>query len=334
MATVTLHDARRAALENWLAQVLGATPYLEPVSSDASFRRYFRLIDATGASLIAMDAPPAHEDTAQFLAVAGLMRGAGVHVPEVYAAAPAAGFALLSDLGTRTYLNAIGEANADALIADALSTLVRWQSATRPCCLPPYDEAVLRRELALFPDWYVARHLGRRFTSGQSRSWARVCDALVRLVRAQPQVYVHRDFILRNLMVSIPCPGVIDFQDALIGPMAYDVLTLFRDAFYHCAEARIARGVERYLELARAAKLPVPATTDEFLRWFDLIGVQRHLKVIGIFARLAYRDRKPRYLAEIPRFLGYLNDVAPRYPETATLVSLLDTLGDGPRCAR
>jgi aminoglycoside/choline kinase family phosphotransferase len=193
---------------------------------------------------------------------------------------------------------------------------------------------VLRRELALFPDWYLKRHLGRRFTSGQSRSWVRVCDTLVRSVRAQPQVYVHRDFILRNLMVSTPCPGVIDFQDALIGPIAYDVLTLFRDAFYRCDEARIARGVEHYLELARAAKLPVPATDSEFLRWFDLIGIQRHLKVVGIFARLAYRDRKPQYLAEIPRFLGYLRAVAPRYPETAALIPLLDTLEGSTRCAR
>ena len=334
MATITLHDARRAALENWLAQVLGATPHLEPVSSDASFRRYFRLIDTAGASLIAMDAPPEHEDTAQFLAVAKLMQGAGVHVPAVHAAAPAAGFALLSDLGTRTYLDAIDDDNADVLIDDALNSLVRWQCATQPGRLPPYDEAVLRRELALFPDWYVARHLGRRLTPGQSHSWARVCAALVRLARAQPQVYVHRDFILRNLMVSTPCPGVIDFQDALIGPIAYDVLTLFRDAFYRCGEARIAHGVAHYLELARAAKLPVPATGDEFLRWFDLIGVQRHLKVIGIFARLAYRDRKPRYLAEIPRFLGYLRDIAPRYSETDTLVPLLDTLEGDTRCAR
>ena len=325
MATVTIHDSRLTALETWLSQVLGAPPHLEPVSSDASFRRYFRLSGINGASLIVMDAPPEHENTAQFLAVAGLMRGAGVHVPEIMAAAPDDGFALLSDLGARTYLDAIEEDNASALIIDALSALVRWQSATRPGALPPYDEIVLHRELALFPDWYVERHLGRRFTPDQRRVWERVCAALVSQAQAQTQVYVHRDFILRNLMVSDPNPGVIDFQDALVGPIAYDVLTLFRDAFHRFDPGLIEQGIAHYLELARAARLVVPVD-NEFRRWFDLIGVQRHLKVAGIFARLAHRDSKPKYLAEIPRFLGYLRETAPHYPETEALIPLLDAL--------
>ncbi|MGA7965248.1 MAG: phosphotransferase [Gammaproteobacteria bacterium] len=328
MATVTIHDSRLTALESWLSRELGAAPRLEPVSSDASFRRYFRLISPDSASLIAMDAPPEHEDTAQFLAVARLMRGADVHVPEVKAATPDAGFALLSDLGTQTYLDAINEGDADALITDALNALVRWQSATRPGALPPYDDIVLHRELALFPDWYVERHLGRRFTPDQRRVWERVCAALVSQAQAQPQVYVHRDFILRNLMVADPNPGVIDFQDALVGPIAYDVLTLFRDAFHRFDPDFIEQGIAHYLELARAAGLPVP-TDDEFRRWFDLIGVQRHLKVAGIFARLAHRDSKPKYLAEIPRFLGYLRETAPHYPETEALIPLLDALEDG-----
>ncbi|MGH8128451.1 MAG: aminoglycoside phosphotransferase family protein, partial [Gammaproteobacteria bacterium] len=180
-------------------------------------------------------------------------------------------------------------------------------------------------ELALFQDWYVERHLGRRFTPEQRRGWDRVCSALVSQALAQPQVYVHRDFILRNLMVSDPNPGVIDFQDALIGPIAYDVLTLFRDAFHGFEPDFIEQGITHYLELARAAGLPVPKD-EEFRRWFDLIGVQRHLKVAGIFARLAHRDGKPKYLTEIPRFLGYLRETAPRYPETEALIPLLDAL--------
>jgi len=328
-ATATTGDPRRMALENWLARVLGAAPQLEPASSDASFRRYFRLNGPAGESLIAMDAPPAQENTPQFLAVAELMRAAGLHVPAVHAAVPGEGFALLEDLGTRTYLDAIDGDNAEGLVADALAALVRWQGATRPGALPPYDEAVLHRELALFPDWYAGRHLARRFTPAQRRDWDAVCAALVDAALSQPQVYVHRDFILRNLMASDPSPGVIDFQDALVGPIAYDVLTLFRDAFHRFEQDFIERGVSHYLALARAANLPVPSSDADFRRWFDLIGVQRHLKVAGIFARLAHRDGKPKYLAEIPRFLGYLRETAPRYAETEALVPLLDALENG-----
>lgn len=323
-ATTNATDNRRAALAQWLHDILGGAPRLEPVSTDASFRRYFRLRVEDGSSLIAMDAPPAQENTAQFIAVGRLMAAADVHVPEVYAAEPAAGFALLSDLGTRTYLDAIESDNAERLIEDALAALVRWQAATRPDVLPRYDATTLRRELALFPDWYVERHLGRAFNVSRRKSWEQLCDTLVAEALAQPQVFVHRDFILRNLMASAPNPGVIDFQDALLGPLAYDVASLFRDAFYGFDEAFIEHGVWRYLKLARAAGIAVPADDASFTAMFDRIGLQRHLKVVGIFARLAYRDKKPKYLDEIPRFIGYLRQIAPRYPDTKPLMPLLD----------
>lgn len=325
-ATSGCIDTRREALENWLHDVLSASLRLEPVSTDASFRRYYRLRADDGSSLIAMDAPPGEEDTAQFIAVDRFMAGAGLNVPAVRAAAPEQGFALLADLGTRTYLDAINAENAGQLMDDALAALVRWQAATSAGALPPYDENVLRRELALFPDWYVGRHLGQALTTAQRECWEGLCEALVTEALSQPQVFVHRDFILRNLMVSTPNPGVIDFQDALVGPIAYDVASLFRDAFHSFGEAFVGRGVRRYLELAREAGLPVPAEDARFFAMVDRIGMQRHLKVAGIFARLAYRDNKPQYLDEIPRFIGYLRAIAPRYADTAELVSLLDAL--------
>jgi len=324
-ATARPADTRREALERWLDGVV-ARPYrLAPASADASFRRYFRVTPADGETRIAMDAPPEHEDTRQFLHVAGLMREAGLHVPEVFAADAARGFALLSDLGTRSYLDALGDGDADALFADAIDALVTWQLATRPGALPDYDAALLRRELDLFPDWYARGLLGRPVEGALGERWQEVRAALVREALAQPQVFVHRDFMVRNLMDCEPRPGVIDFQDAVVGPIAYDLLSLFRDAGLSWDEARVAGWVAQYVERARAAGLPVPPR-DRFTRMFDLIGVQRHLKVAGIFARLALRDGKRKYLAEIPRILGFLRAVAPRYPETAPLTAVLDGL--------
>ncbi|MDN5865753.1 MAG: phosphotransferase, partial [Gammaproteobacteria bacterium] len=246
--------------------------------------------------------------------------------PTVHDAAPREGFALLSDLGRDSYLDVLDEGNADRLIEDALKALVRWQAATREGGLPPYDEGVLREELALFPDWYVERHLERCLDAAQREAWERLCNTLVRDALVQPQVFVHRDYILRNLMVSDPNPGVIDFQDARVGPLAYDLVSLFRDAFYSFGEAKIDAWRRRYLELARGVSLPVPEHDADFVAMFDRTGLQRHLKVVGIFSRLAYRDKKRQYLDEIPRFLGYLRVIAPRYPDTAELVGLLDAL--------
>ncbi len=325
-ATGPARDLRRKLLESWLQSVLGEPLALSAVSEDASFRRYFRATLRDGSTRIAMDAPPQYEDTRRFLDVAGLMRRAGVHVPEVFAADPDRGFVLLSDLGARTYLDVLDESNADALFDDALVALVRWQCASRPNVLPSYDAVLLRRELDLFPEWYAARCLGRTFDERMQEAWEQLCGILVESALAQPQVFVHRDFMVRNLMVCEPCPGVLDFQDAVVGPMAYDVLSLFRDAGLTWDEARIAQWVAGYLRKARAAGLPVPADPSEFSRMFDLVGVQRHLKVVGIFARLAYRDGKRRYLGEIPRILGFLRGVVSRYDECAPLERIFDAL--------
>ncbi len=320
---------RLQALTGYAREVFGHFMTWVPVPGDASFRRYFRARLVDGRMVIAMDAPPEHEDLPRFLRVAALMRAAGVHVPEVYAADICRGFALLSDLGTRTYLDVITVDNADEFIEPALDSLLRWQQASEPGKLPDYTPALLGAELDLFADWYAGRHLARALRGRPGELWSALRQALVAAAGEQPQVFVHRDYTVRNLVVSSPCPGVIDFQDAVLGPIAYDFLSLTRDAFVSWPPERIDRWLASYAAWARRAGLAVPASPPTLRRWVDLIGVQRHLKVIGIFARLAHRDAKPRYLLEIPRFLGYLHAVAPRYPETAGLVEILDSLGAG-----
>jgi len=324
-------DSRRAALEGWLAGRLhGARFTLAPASEDASFRRYFRARLGDGRSYVVMDAPPEKEDCRPFLRVARLLHEAGVHAPEVHAEDLAQGFLLLSDLGSRTYLGAIEENNAAKLFADATRALIRWQLATRQGELPPYDEALLRRELQLFPDWYVARHLGRELSNPQKQALEDVFALLVRSALAQPKVYVHRDYMPRNLMVAEPNPGVLDFQDAVIGPITYDAVSLMRDAFLSWEEERVLDWSVRYWEGAREAALPVDADFGEFWRAFEWMGLQRHLKVLGIFARINYRDGKPKYLADTPRFVKYARDVAGRYAALAPLVRLLDELKCAP----
>lgn len=296
-----------------------------PASADASFRRYFRLTQGS-RSWVLMDAPPDKENCAPFLHVTQLMHEAGLNAPVVHAQDLAQGFLLLSDLGTQTFLHVINDSNADALFSDALDALVRWQSATRSSALPPYDEALLRRELALFPDWYVARHLRREFTPSQRACWAALEDMLVSRALAQPQVYVHRDYMPRNLMISAPNPGVLDYQDAVLGPITYDVASLFKDAFLSWPEARVRGWLQLYWQRARAAALPVPPDQARFEKDLDLMAAQRHLKVIGIFARINYRDGKPHYLADVPRFIRYLRDSAQRHAELAPLLGLFDEL--------
>jgi len=320
-------DDRRSRLERWLAAELrGAHFALTPASEDASFRRYFRATLDDGASFVVMDAPPEKEDCRPFVHVARLLQEAGVHAPEVHAADLAAGFLLLSDLGTRTYLAELNAGNADALMRDATDALLRWQLATRPGELPPYDEALLRRELNLFPEWYVGRHRGLTLSSAQALALEGIFATLVKSALAQPAVYVHRDYMPRNLMVSEPNPGVLDFQDAVLGPISYDMVCLVRDAFISWDEERELDWSVRYWEKARAARLPVPGQFAEFWRAFEWMGLQRHLKVLGIFARINYRDGKPRYLEDTPRFLRYARAVAARYGELAPLARLLDEI--------
>jgi aminoglycoside/choline kinase family phosphotransferase len=320
-------DPRRDALERWLhAQLAGARFSLTPASEDASFRRYFRATLDDGASFVAMDAPPGKEDCRPFIHVAALLRSAGVHAPQVHAHDLAQGFLLLTDLGTRSFLQELAPDNAAQLFSDAIDALIRWQLATRPGELPPYDEALLRRELELFPDWYIGRHLGARLNEAQNAALERIFALLVKNALAQPQVYVHRDYMPRNLMLCNPNPGVLDFQDAVIGPITYDMVSLVRDAFLSWPEEPLLGWTVRYWEKAKHAGLPVDADFGEFWRAFEWMGLQRHLKVLGIFARINYRDGKPKYLADTPRFIGYARAVSKRYSALAPLNRLLDEL--------
>jgi aminoglycoside/choline kinase family phosphotransferase len=322
----TISDNRLVLLHEWLAARFGAGAFsLSPVSEDASFRRYFRVC-AGGRSWIVMDAPPAHEDCRPFVRVAELMRAAGLHVPEIVAQDLERGFLLLSDLGTTTYIKVLDANNAGALFGDAVEALIKLQRATRPDVLPPYDEALLKREIDLFPQWYVARHLGVTLSSEEQEMLAQGAARILASNLAQPRVYVHRDYMPRNLMVSEPNPGILDFQDAVFGPITYDVVSLFRDAFVSWEEAQVLDWVVRYWEKARRAGLPVDADFGAFYRDFEWMGLQRHLKVLGIFARIHYRDGKPGYLEDTPRFLGYARAVCGRYRELAPLLALLDRL--------
>lgn len=273
-----------------------------------------------------MDAPPPREDCRPFVSVAALMRDAGLHVPQVIAQDIERGFLLLSDLGGTTYLNGFTAENTNTLMNDAIDALIVWQRASRPGVLPPYDRALLQREIDLFPDWYVAKHLQAEFNDTQRKVFASIANLLIESALAQPQVYVHRDYMPRNLMISTPNPGVLDFQDAVYGPITYDVASLFRDAFVSWPEERELDWVIRYWERAKKAALPVNADFPGFWREFEWMGLQRHIKVLGIFARINYRDGKPHYLADTPRFIQYARRVATRYRELMPLAKLLDEL--------
>ena len=253
-------DDRFRALDAWLRAQLAGEPFrVERASADASFRRYFRVFLEGGRTIIAMDAPPERENSAPFVHVAGLLRQAGLNAPEILVADLKLGFLLVTDLGTRLYLHELQKGDPRPLFCDATTALVTWQSASKPGVLPEYDEGKLRRELALFPDWYVARHLGVTLTPAQRDALDRVFGAILARNLAEPRVYVHRDFMPRNLMACEPNPGILDFQDAVIGPISYDVASLFRDAFISWDEERILDGTIRYWEKARRAGLPVRA---------------------------------------------------------------------------
>jgi N-acetylmuramate 1-kinase len=324
-------DARLDMLTAWASAAIGTSEMtVAPATADASFRRYFRITPAARwrghATLIAMDAPPPNEDCRPFVHVANLLADADVHAPAVLAEDLPRGFLLLSDLGDRTYLAALDERSASRLYSDAIDALIRWQRASRDGELPAYDEALLARELSLFSDWYVAKHMGRKLTARQSAVLAQAFRSILDSNLAQPRVYVHRDYHARNLMVADPNPGVLDFQDAVFGPVTYDLVSLLRDAYVAWDEERQIDWAVRYWERARKAGLPVGDDFSAFWRDFEWMGVQRQLKVLGIFARLAHRDGKGAYLGDMPRVMAYLRGACGRYGALHPLLALIDEL--------
>lgn len=317
---------RTELLERWLTERFGVGAYrYAPASEDASFRRYFRVTTAHGTRIV-MDAPPQHEDCRTFVKVAQLFRKAGVNVPEVLAEDVDNGYLLLTDLGSTMYAQALNDSTAAHLYDAATNALVRIQQASRPGMLPPYDRTLLLRELRLFPDWYVAKQLGVSLSAAQSEALAAAFELILANNLAQPSVYVHRDYHSRNLMVTEPNPGIIDFQDAVYGPITYDLASLFKDAYISWEEERIIDWVVRYWEKAKAAGLPVDPDFGAFYRDFEWMGVQRHIKVLGIFARLFHRDGKDRYLRDQPLVMAYLRRACERYSALSPLLHLLDEL--------
>ena len=315
-------DLRRTAACRWAGKALSRDDLeFSTASADASFRRYFRARDPVeGASWIIMDAPPEREDCGPFIDIAARLFRADINAPQVIARDLEQGFLLLTDLGTQTLLDVLDEKNADTLFAAAMKTLVQMQARASTDGLPPYDTALLARELNLYPEWYLGRHRGVTLSRTEMATWEQSCELLIESALAQPQVFVHRDFMPRNLMVSEPMPGVIDFQDAVRGPVTYDVLSLFKDAFISWPAARVDHWLATYRVMAAEGGVQLPR---DFERAFDWMGLQRHLKVIGIFARLHYRDGKAKYLAETPRFFNYVFETGRKYPEFDALLELI-----------
>jgi N-acetylmuramate 1-kinase len=326
-------DQRLADVKQWLATLAAPTTSallpdtIRPASSDASFRRYFRVDAADGATYIVMDAPPPQEDVRPFVHVAEVFGKTGASVPKVLAQDVARGFLLLSDLGSTTYLQQLNADSAHKLYLDAIDSLVLIQTQSQPGVFPEYDRALLHRELMLFPDWYVGKHLGTTLSEKQQATLTKLFDTILANNLAQAQVYVHRDYHSRNLMVLAKGnPGILDFQDAVYGPITYDLVSLLRDAYVQWDEEMVLDWTIRYWERARRAGLPVNPDVDSFYRDFEFMGVQRHLKVLGIFARLYHRDGKDAYLKDMPLVMEYTRRAAGRYRELAPLVRLLDEL--------
>ena len=330
---------RQASFGHWLARHAarhGIDPgSLAPASADASFRRYFR-VQAAGRSLVVMDAPPPQEDVRPFVDIAALTLQAGLNAPQVLEADLENGFLLLTDLGQVPYLQALQTAapeQADGLMRDALVALVRFQQRVPAGRLPVFDDALLLSELALFPTWCVQREFGLQWNAKELATWQRICHLLVGSARAQPQVAVHADWMPRNLMLATPPaanPGVLDFQDAVCGPITYDLASLLRDAFISWDEPQELDWAVRWWQLARQEGLPLGDTMaadfGEVWRALEWMGLQRHLKVMGIFCRLKHRDGKPLYADDLPRFLGYAQKVALRYGPLKPLLTLLEPL--------
>lgn len=323
---------RQQQIADWLQQLQPNTSFeLTPASADASFRRYFRASFSDGRTLIVMDAPPEQEDCRPWLQIQQLFAAADVHVPQVLAQDAERGFLLLSDLGGTTYLSAL-QAEPDrarALYEDATTALVRIQTASRPGVLPEYDRALLLRELMLFPDWYVSRHLGLALSDAQRQLMEQTFERILAVNLNEPRVFVHRDYHSRNLMLldaDHNNPGVIDFQDAVYGPLSYDLVSLFKDAYIEWDEEQTLDWLVRYWEKARQAGLPVRADFGDFHREYEWMGVQRHIKVLGIFARLYHRDGKANYLKDMPLVMKHLRAACDRYRELGPFLKLLDEL--------
>ena len=319
------HQQRQQEIGDWLRALMpGRVFTLAPASADASFRRYLRANYDNGTSAVIMDAPPAHEDVKPWLHVQRLFHAAGAHVPDVLATDLERGYLLLSDLGSTTYLANLTEANADAHYRAAIEALIRIQLASRPNELPPYDRTLLERELNLFPDWYLARHVKVDLDDAQRASLAATFEKILAVNLAEPAVYVHRDYHSRNLIVTEPNPGIVDFQDAVFGPISYDLVSLFKDAYIEWPEERTLDWLIRYWQAAKKAGLPVRADFVDFHRDYEWMGVQRHLKVLGIFARLYHRDGKDGYLKDMPLVARYLRTACERWRELAPLLQILD----------
>jgi N-acetylmuramate 1-kinase len=317
---------RKQELEQWLGNVLVKKTFtLSTASADASFRRYFR-VHLGDKSLIAMDAPPQQENCQLFVDIAKLFLNCGLHVPEIIAQDLEQGFLLLSDLGDETYSSKLTIDNAQSLYGDASHALIKLQLASKPNVLPNYDAALLMREMQLFPDWYIGKHLGLQLDDAQQEVLQKTFATLIDNILGQAQVYVHRDYHSRNLMVCENNPGVLDFQDAVYGAITYDLVSLLKDAYIGWEEAEMMDWVVRYWDAARKADLPVPRDFSEFYRDFEWMGAQRHIKVLGIFARLSHRDGKDGYLKNMPLVMDYLRRVCGRYLELRPMLKLLNTL--------
>jgi len=323
-------DKRLESLEAWLRDSVGLAEFsIRPASADASFRRYFRVFTA-GTSLIAMDAPPEKEDVSSFVHIALRFSEIGLNVPRPLETDATSGFLLLTDLGDRLYLRYLDESTVEQLYGDAMRALIVLQSASvsDPGFLPPYDRGLLEREMGLFREWFLERHLGMRLTDEENFALERVFAALADSALEQPAVWVHRDYHSRNLMVTPRNnPGILDFQDAVSGPVTYDLVSLLRDCYVAWPRERVEQWAKEYFALGRRSGLPVGGDVGQFLEWFDRMGVQRHLKATGIFARLNHRDGKPDYLKDIPRTLGYVHEVAGRYRDLAPLAGLVERSG-------
>ncbi len=317
---------RKLQLERWLEKVLSGKQYtLSSASADASFRRYFR-VHLEGENLIVMDAPPKQESCAPFVEIAQLFSGSGLHVPKVVQQDLEQGFLLLSDLGGDTYLSKLSTDNAQQLYGDAINALIKLQLASKPDVLPQYDEALLNREMKLFPDWYIAKQLNITLDEGQQGVLKITFDILTENILSQGRVYVHRDYHSRNLMVCEDNPGILDFQDAVYGAITYDLVSLLKDAYIVWEEEQVIDWAVRYWQPAKEAGLPVPEDFSEFYRDFEWMGAQRHIKILGIFARLYHRDGKEGYLKDMPLVMDYLRRVCGRYIELRPMLKLLNVL--------